>query len=577
MPIHMSLETSLLPESPVTQESSGRESVDGLESYIQTHIRNQSLADFLNEQIAQLGNLDINEPDDSQHMLTVLRRNCEGLNKLQERYKDNNGFDRFSNILMSLTDESKTDFINAISNIDIITLSNYFDTNGLPESTMALDIFGKEFWIALDIKTTHEKKDSALRNIDHANIENLSKIYEAISANSTSSDTFILLKAISGGSIEAYKELRDHLLSNPHELEDLIETVRLSDKANHTNHYETLKYTLESIDPWFTLLINEIELAHNNDELTFPDAYIYSLSGTDIKRNGKIIESSNQYGDNISIDASEKPPLRTLSLNGSDYAIETHAFIGKLHKPEAEYQKQRSDINTKLVSINSLQTLAIQEYIEDLVSHEYSLEQVKLRLKLSFDLDVTHITNLNLLTSPALLRETQKELENQLHDIDDNYKILMVKSIHEHRKEVFESDERSREILKFVSDIWFDRIPKKHTDQLINEIKSWSLLVNGISLDPSKLQLKNGTFWESENERNGTKWKENLIMFFNKMISGSTENPISKESHLWMGGKVEDKNEMRHMLISRWIMNDGGRFNIQRCRKNLRQQEVSES
>lgn len=141
----MSLETSLLPESPVTQESSGRESVDGLESYIQTHIRNQSLADFLNEQIAQLGNLDINEPDDSQHMLTVLRRNCEGLNKLQERYKDNNGFDRFSNILMSLTDESKTDFINAISNIDIITLSNYFDTNGLPESTMALDIFGKEF------------------------------------------------------------------------------------------------------------------------------------------------------------------------------------------------------------------------------------------------------------------------------------------------------------------------------------------------------------------------------------------------------------------------------------------------
>ncbi len=145
MPIHMSLETSLLPESPVTQESSGRESVDGLESYIQTHIRNQSLADFLNEQIAQLGNLDINEPDDSQHMLTVLRRNCEGLNKLQERYKDNNGFDRFSNILMSLTDESKTDFINAISNIDIITLSNYFDTNGLPESTMALDIFGKEF------------------------------------------------------------------------------------------------------------------------------------------------------------------------------------------------------------------------------------------------------------------------------------------------------------------------------------------------------------------------------------------------------------------------------------------------
>ncbi len=105
------------------------------------------------------------------------------------------------------------------------------------------------------------------------------------------------------------------------------------------------------------------------------------------------------------------------------------------------------------MSINSLQTLAIQEYIEDLVSHEYSLEQVKLRLKLSFDLDVTHITNLNLLTSPALLRETQKELENQLHDIDDNYKILMVKSIHEHRKEVFESDERSREILKFVSDI----------------------------------------------------------------------------------------------------------------------------
>ena len=48
----------------------------------------------------------------------------------------------------------------------------------------------------------------------------------------------------------------------------------------------------------------------------------------------------------------------------------------------------------------------------------------------------------------------------------------MKQAIEQHRAEVFEQDEKTREVLTYISDIGFDLIPKKYTDQLISEIRS---------------------------------------------------------------------------------------------------------
>jgi hypothetical protein len=75
----------------------------------------------------------------------------------------------------------------------------------------------------------------------------------------------------------------------------------------------------------------------------------------------------------IAIDVTKEPPLRTLSLSGSDYAIETDTFIGALHHPEVAYQHERGLPTTKLKIVNILQADTIQLYFADLVNHEYTL------------------------------------------------------------------------------------------------------------------------------------------------------------------------------------------------------------
>ena len=50
-------------------------------------------------------------------------------------------------------------------------------------------------------------------------------------------------------------------------------------------------------------------------------------------------------------------------------------------------------------------------------------------------------------------------------------------------------------------------------------MQSNSFDVQGVNLDPNRLDIANGTFGESSSEAGGTKWKQNLIEFYNKMIS----------------------------------------------------------
>jgi hypothetical protein len=54
-------------------------------------------------------------------------------------------------------------------------------------------------------------------------------------------------------------------------------------------------------------------------------AYVIAISGNNPKLNGSILESSNDYGDKISVDVSKDPPIRKLALNNSEYAMETEA------------------------------------------------------------------------------------------------------------------------------------------------------------------------------------------------------------------------------------------------------------
>jgi len=111
-----------------------------------------------------------------------------------------------------------------------------------------------------------------------------------------------------------------------------------------------------------------------------------------------------------------------------------------------------------------------------------------------YGFDVSFIESLNDLASPFNLERYQSDLEKQKDSVIEKYKAEMKEAVELHRKDVFEKDKQTRAVLKVISDIGFDVIPKQFTDQLIDEVKSGSLVINGISLDPARLDLKNGNF-----------------------------------------------------------------------------------
>ena len=480
-----------------------------------------------------------------------------------------NWFDKFSEILLLLEPKERKKLVIALSDSNPRSIADYFIENWFPTNKLEFDLLSRRLAIKIDGYPANEHKESKLHNVDGANIEKLLNVYDAIQSTVDQSEVFILLKSLSEGRTEVYPKLKSLLLSQPEELEKLLNAVIDADKTNNTTNYESLKYTLLIIDPAFETVISNYENKNKEKIDSLYKTHIYSLSWTKPKLSGSLFESTNDHGDKISIDITKNPPYRTLSLAGSEYALEANRDLGELHKPNLDYEKQRQIISSQLKTVNILQTANIQEHIADLVNHEYELWEIIRHLKLAYGIDVDFINSLDELASPFNLEAKQNKLEEQLKKIESNYTNELSSAIANHRERIFEQDEKTRDVLKFISDIGLDLLPKESTDQIINEVKSWMIIVEGINLDPSRLDLKSWFFGESPTEAWTNQWKENLIMFFNKIISGSTDLPIIKEMHLWISWKVEDRTVMRHMLISNRILSSTGSFNFDKARDNL--------
>lgn len=266
--------------------------------------------------------------------------------------------------------------------------------------------------------------------------------------------------------------------------------------------------------------------------IPFTDAYVSALSGTNPTRDGQFLNSTNSHGDSIKIDLSVEPPRRSLSLHGSDYDLETTVGLRDLQLPVAEFLHERDDINGRLRVLTALQSIVVQEHVADLVSHGYTLENIKGQMLRAYALDISFIVSLDVLTDPARLRDMQAEQEQALRSVEHRYVQAIQQAIVIQRKKVFEQDERTREVLEFVHGIGFDLIPKASTDQLMREVRSGFVVMHQLPIAPARLHLESGSFGEPETEAGGSKWKENLIAFFNLMMTGDPSQPINAATHI---------------------------------------------
>lgn len=189
------------------------------------------------------------------------------------------------------------------------------------------------------------------------------------------------------------------------------------------------------------------------------------------------------------------PPLRTLQLRDSDYALEANALAPKLHIPETNYHEKILNLSKQTKTLCLLQAQAAQEHISDLASHEYSAEAIARQLSSSYGIDLSFLDNPSCLTSPSELETIESTLEAKYQALKTEYEQAMNQAIQAQREEIAEADEKKREVLKFIQNIGFDLLPKSFTDVLIQEIRSGLIQPTQLKkFNPANLDLANGHF-----------------------------------------------------------------------------------
>ncbi|OMH28079.1 hypothetical protein [Motiliproteus sp. MSK22-1] len=202
----------------------------------------------------------------------------------------------------------------------------------------------------------------------------------------------------------------------------------------------------------------------------------------------------------IAIDTGKNPPQRSLSLEGSDYLVEANHPLTELHKPNTKFQETKNKLLPQIQSANILKTQATQDHIVDMLEHGFSLEKVKVQIERCYMVDVSYLTTLDDLKPESLeqfVALTTKALDRALLDYQEGLK----KALLINKDEVQEADREKREILAFIHSICFDLVDQHHTNGLIREIKSNSLYVEGLSLDPTRLDIDSGCFGEPVTEQ----------------------------------------------------------------------------
>ena len=288
------------------------------------------------------------------------------------------------------------------------------------------------------------------------------------------------------------------------------------------------------------------------------------------------IEGENNWI--VDIDLSKRPPVSKIRLIWSEYW-----FNKKINKIELEEITSWS--KEELEEIEEKWFWILNEFLKNLDDPNLSLDKFE-DLYDYFYIDYWDQINFNDFEDfknaktwdekkkifkeklePKLKRIKQKIIETRawvLSIYKEDIKYLLIRQKERKEKEL--------EVLDFLNKTGFDLIPKDLTDKLIREIQSNVLHIEWLNIDPEKLDLKNWLFWESSTEANWTKWKENLIDFFNKLIFweiNPINSPLQKEIFTSVMWASINPTDLKSIFKEKWIKWEMS-WNINKMRENLK-------
>ena len=550
------------------------------------------------------------------------------LNKIQDIHGDE-WMDVFENFLMQEISADKREFILlalswGIDEIEFSQMEDYIFENGYPTAETIAD-FNQTFELEEKFETKIIWKDNLNIWKDNLNIwkdndnirDNIENKFSIrvnklniliedfnwidIEENKKNYITWSLekLKGLSGAENEEQFNVTLEELKNSSEFKNALHEIRKSDPKA----YEQIKTSFMAMDSSFENYFHEFErgeqnaaeiMSNENTRLLDKARIAAWLNNGPVEREGFILRSWD-----IEIDISKRPPSRSIGIEWSDFRLESNLPVSVFKELVYEYEKQKlwlqpeidknwRDISklengkNHILGINFSSRAGLEQAFWLVNASEFLANKQEFKEKIEQladqdPIDRNSAENLKNEISEALdsklneFKLKEGELAEQMNEIEMEYKHSLEALMWQYREKIKEQDEKTRQVLEFSKNIGLHLISQSVLDMLIEEVKTGMIVIDGINLDPKTINLADGKFGETGTETNSTKWKENLIKFYNKMISGNTGEPLSVDSHIGPMGKRENPVEMKETLENKYgIINEFGDTQIIKIRENLK-------
>ena len=454
--------------------------------------------------------------------------------------------------------------------------------------------------------TEQSKEDFAWMK---GNIDKFVSIYNSLQSNTAgwlSGDILSVFEEINALSSDVetnHEELRElffeltETLSEGDNLSLISKSLRKNDEEHGTSSYAEFKSAIISVDSSFASRFQAFEISDDHKNGTtksvksLESAQIFSAIpkwSTEIQDSNPDTMSFEEDGAITKIDTSTFPPKRTLSLEGSDYTMETETpMTDWLEEATEEYEGIHEKLDWKInnlsnliETISSISSTSFEAMKSYLLSSSVLTDAFK-----SNNPDVVGViewaTSIENLKGNTLmvLKGLKDKAEKELKDAEDEYKQTLNDHVDSYREMMSEKDERTKEILKTLQDTGFDMLPQQVSDMLIAEIQSGQLILDiDTPFDPGNIDIANGQFGQSE-ALSGTDdlFIKNIVRFMNKIIWLTPDGKDIDGNLVWLseesykiGQAPFTPTELRTKLIDSGILLENGWVNIERARNSLK-------
>jgi len=567
-------------------------------------VQNPTFKKLAQEELQELQNLEQQRSSDIDVVLKWKKEFLQDLDALdfaEENFKEANP-EWYKEFLSYISNgdlsESEQEKLYTLFHSDGDDIVWYFEDEGYIINRETYNIFAEEYWIREDEKDNQIIEDSWESNEIHRNTYQRIQLtlheFTSIPLIVEFDHMITALEGLEWHELQSAIEDITIFLKESQNLESILNILRKQDQKNllewkPTNYYESFVTQVRDLSPDIAAKIQAFELDSQSKNLSekprlrdsttvwgIPEGSVYQQSD-----NPNLLVAETPEGDIVTIDQSQIPPARFLSLGDSDYKLETDLPVGEFYEPTVAYEKVRQEFSPKAQKTeNAITYLEHVMSQSDIIEQKWTLEAVKKSLKkilgytLFSELGIQNTDSIEWIRSSILptLKNNLRDYKEKLEKAEKKYKDDLDAHISAYRKSMEIQDKKVKEVLTFLRSIGFTDIPQSITDQIISMLNSSPALRQQLGFN-EKIDFADGQLGIDTNiwEWNWLDLNDKVAFaeFVNRMIGVSWPDgkpPINTAALRSGNAPVWDKMRFTGIISDSGLMNAWG---VSTALKNL--------